>query len=69
MELLTLRVDNYDFDFALPRTEKKIGNTHQDFEVITNANLSFERSSYRRDFTINAIGYDFLKRVFRSFNG
>ena len=26
--VLTLRVDKYDFDFALPRTEKKIGNTH-----------------------------------------
>ncbi|WP_368028692.1 CCA tRNA nucleotidyltransferase [Arcobacter sp. s6] len=62
--VLTLRVDSYDFDFALPRTEKKIGNTHQDFEVITNANLSFEQAAIRRDFTINAIGYDFSKKEF-----
>ena len=62
--VLTLKVNEYDFDFALPRTETKIGNTHQDFEVITNANLSFKEAAIRRDFTINAIGYDFLKKEF-----
>ena len=62
--VLTLRVNEYDFDFALPRTETKIGNTHQDFEVITNANLSFKEAAIRRDFTINAIGYDFFKQEF-----
>ena len=68
--ILTLKVDSYDFDFALPRTEKKTGNTHQDFEVTTNANLSFEQAAIRRDFTINAIGYDFSKKEFLDpFNG
>ena len=62
--VLTLRVDEYDFDFALPRIEKKIGNTHQDFEIITNANLSFKEAAIRRDFTINAIGYDFCTKDF-----
>ena len=62
--VLTLRVNEYDFDFALPRIEKKTGNTHQDFEVITNANLSFKEAAIRRDFTINAIGYDFFKQEF-----
>mgnify|MGYP000520530033 FL=1 len=62
--VLTLRVNEYDFDFALPRTETKIGNTHQDFEVITNSNLSFKEAAIRRDFTINAIGYDFFKQEF-----
>lgn len=59
--VLILSVDGYDFDFALARTEKKVGNSHQDFEVITNANLSFEEASIRRDFTINAIGYDYFE--------
>ena len=59
--VLTLRVNEYDFDFALPRTETKIGLSHQDFEVITNASLSFKEAAIRRDFTINAIGYDFFK--------
>ena len=68
--VLTLRVDNYDFDFALPRREKKVGNSHQDFEIITNANLSFKEAAIRRDFTINAIGYDFSKKEFLDpFNG
>ncbi|MFA9239051.1 MAG: CCA tRNA nucleotidyltransferase [Candidatus Paceibacteria bacterium] len=68
--VLTLRVDEYDFDFALPRIEKKIGNTHQDFEVIINTNLSFKEAAIRRDFTINAIGYDFSKKEFLDpFNG
>ena len=62
--VLTLRVNEYDFDFALPRIEKKIGNTHQDFEIITNANLSFKEAAIRRDFTINAIGYDFCTKEF-----
>ena len=62
--VLTLRVDEYDFDFALPRIEKKIGNTHQNFEIITNANLSFKEAAIRRDFTINAIGYDFCTKEF-----
>ena len=62
--VLTLRVNKYDFDFALPRTETKIGLSHQDFEVITNASLSFKEAAIRRDFTINAIGYDFFKEEF-----
>lgn len=62
--VLTLMVDEYDFDFALPRIEKKVGNTHQDFEIITNANLSFKEAAIRRDFTINAIGYDSCTKEF-----
>lgn len=68
--VLSLRVDTYDFDFALPRTEKKVGKTHQEFEVITNAKLSYEQAAIRRDFTINSIGYDYFKQEFLDpFNG
>ena len=68
--VLTLKVDGFDFDFAMPRIEKKIGNTHQDFEIITNANLSFKEAAIRRDFTINAIGYNFFTKEFLDpFNG
>ncbi|MCT7634164.1 CCA tRNA nucleotidyltransferase [Aliarcobacter butzleri] len=59
--VLTLKIDEYDFDFSLPRIEKKVGNSHTDFEVSTNANLSFKEAAIRRDFTINAIGYDYFK--------
>ncbi len=68
--VLTLKVEGYDFDFALPRIEKKVGNSHTDFEVITNSNLSFKEAAIRRDFTINAIGYDYFKDEFIDpFNG
>ena len=68
--VLTLKVNEYDFDFALARTEKKTGLSHQDFEITTNANLSFKQAAIRRDFTINSIGYDFLKEEFLDpFNG
>lgn len=62
--VLTLKVDGYDFDFALPRTELKIGSSHQDFLITTNAKLSFKQAAIRRDFTINAIGYDYFKKEF-----
>lgn len=68
--VLTLKVDGYDFDFALPRTEEKIGSNHQDFQITTNSKLSFKEAAIRRDFTINAIGYDYFKKEFLDpFNG
>jgi len=59
--VLTLKIHSYNFDFSLPRLEKKTGNYHQSFEVKTNANLSFKKAAKRRDFTINAIGYDYFE--------
>ncbi len=62
--VLTLKVQEYDFDFALARVEKKVGSGHTGFEVITNKNLEFKEASLRRDFTINSIGYDFFTKEF-----
>lgn len=62
--VLKLRVGDFEFDFSLPRVEEKIGNFHKDFEVNTDINLTFKEASIRRDFTINAIGYDFFKNEF-----
>lgn len=68
--VLTLRVEEYDFDFALPRIEKKIGNSHTDFEIISDANLTFKQAARRRDFTINSIGFDYKNKKFLDpFNG
>jgi tRNA nucleotidyltransferase (CCA-adding enzyme) len=68
--VLTLKVDGYDFDFALARTEKKTGLGHGDFEVTTNSKLTYKEAALRRDFTINSIGYDFAKKEFLDpFNG
>lgn len=53
-----------DFDLSLPRQEKSIGNKHTDFEVIPDGTLEYKEAFKRRDFTINAIGYDFLNNSF-----
>ncbi len=62
--VLTLRIEEFDFDFALARTEKKVESGHTGFKVTTKANLSYEEASLRRDFTINSIGYDFFQKQF-----
>ena len=68
--VLILNVDEYSFDFALPRTEKKTGNNHTDFEVVSDGTLSFKEAAIRRDFTINSIGYDYFEDTYLDpFNG
>ena len=48
------------FDIALPRTEQSHYGTghYRDFIIKTNHQLSIQDDLSRRDFTINAIGYD-----------
>ena len=45
-------------DVSLPRRESKVGRGHRGFEVSGDPELSFEEASRRRDFTINAVGWD-----------
>jgi len=45
-------------DVSLPRRESKIGRGHRGFEVSGDPSLSIEEAGRRRDFTINAIGWD-----------
>jgi tRNA nucleotidyltransferase (CCA-adding enzyme) len=45
-------------DVALPRRESKTGRGHTGFTVIGDPDMSFEEAVHRRDFTINAIGWD-----------
>lgn len=49
---------NLEIDFSLPRTDSKISLGHKGFSVTTDKNLDFKSAASRRDFTINAIGYD-----------
>jgi tRNA nucleotidyltransferase (CCA-adding enzyme) len=68
--VLKLSVDNDEYDFALPRVEKKIAKGHKGFEVISNSYLSFKEAAKRRDFTINALGYDFInEEILDPFDG
>ena len=47
-----------DIDVALPRRESKTGRGHKGFTVAGDHTMSFEDAARRRDFTINAIGWD-----------
>ena len=56
--VLKLTMDDLHLDFSLPRTETKTAPGHQGFSVRTFSDFDFKTAAARRDFTINAIGYD-----------
>ena len=47
-----------DIDVALPRRESKTGRGHKGFTVSGDPTMSFAEAARRRDFTVNAIGWD-----------
>ena len=53
-----------EYDFSFPRTEKKVAKGHDGFEITCNGMMSFDKASLRRDFTINAMGYDIEEQRF-----
>lgn len=62
--------DGNDFDLSLPRKEKSIGDKHTDFEIISDGTMSYNEAFKRRDFTINAIGYDLIEnKLIDIYNG
>ncbi len=56
--VLKIQLDEYEFDISLPRTEIKTSKGHKGFNIQTNGYLDFITAAKRRDFTMNAIGYD-----------
>ncbi len=65
-----LSLKNWEIDFSLPRRDSKVKDGHKGFEVQTDVNLDFKTATSRRDFTINAIGYDVKsKKILDPFNG
>ena len=53
-----------EYDFSFPRTEAKVSEGHKGFEVQTDGKMDFKMAAKRRDFTINAMGYDIEEKVF-----
>jgi tRNA nucleotidyltransferase (CCA-adding enzyme) len=51
-------LNGQDFDVALPRRDNKTGDGHRGFVVETDENLDHATAFARRDFTINAMGWD-----------
>lgn len=58
-----------EIDIAIPRTEKKIGEGYQGFEVVSDHTLPIEADLYRRDFTINSMAMDVEGNLIDPFNG
>jgi tRNA nucleotidyltransferase (CCA-adding enzyme) len=57
------------YDISTPRTEKKTGDGHKGFEVVSNKNISLETDLFRRDITINSIAMDFDGNFIDPFGG
>ena len=51
-------------DVSLPRTESKAGRGHRGFVVTGNPGLPLEEAARRRDFTVNAIAWDPLRKEY-----
>jgi len=47
-----------EVDVALPRRESKTGRGHKGFSIEGDPSMAFDEAARRRDFTINAIGWD-----------
>lgn len=59
-----------NIDLSLPRTEILLGKKYNDFQVKLNPYLTFSKAASRRDFSLNAIGWNFLtQEVFDPFAG
>ena len=68
--VIKLCIDDLDLDFSLPRIDSKIGKGHRGFKTTANSHLDFKTATSRRDFTINAIGYDVIEqKLLDPFNG
>jgi tRNA nucleotidyltransferase (CCA-adding enzyme) len=53
-----------EYDFSFPRVEVKRSQGHKGFDVKVDGGLSFKEASKRRDFRMNAMGYDIESKQF-----
>ncbi len=65
-----LKVKGSPIDLATPRREWKTGRRHTDFGFEADPEMDFRSAASRRDFTVNAIGWDPLEGTLEDpFNG
>lgn len=60
---------NSMWDFSIPRRESKTGPHHRDFHTTFDESITPRDAASRRDFTINAIGYDPVRDEILDFFG
>ena len=53
-----------EYDFSFPRREQKVSIGHRGFDIVCDGFMSFKEASLRRDFTVNALGYDVEEESF-----
>ncbi|MCK9371968.1 MAG: HD domain-containing protein [Sulfuricurvum sp.] len=61
--VLKLSYQGFSIDFSPPRTESKQASGHKGFEIAFMRGTDFTAAARRRDFTINAIGYNPLDKT------
>lgn len=62
--VLKFSYDGDAYDFSIPRSEKKIAEGHRGFDVTLDGSMHFKSAAKRRDFTVNAMGYDISQGQF-----
>ncbi len=62
--VLKFSYEGEEYDFSFPRTESKVGVGHRGFDVEVDGRLSYKKAAMRRDFTINALGYEIETQQF-----
>ncbi|MBT6725164.1 MAG: HD domain-containing protein [Deltaproteobacteria bacterium] len=61
--VLKLITQNAEYDVSLPRRESKTGKGHKGFLINADPQMTFEKASARRDFTVNSIGFDPIQQL------
>lgn len=51
-------VNGEEFDVSIPRREVKTGDKHRDFRILVDGSLDEVTAFSRRDYTVNAMGFD-----------
>lgn len=62
--VLKFTYEDEEYDFSFPRLESKTGEGHRGFDVEIDGSMTFEMAAKRRDFTVNAMGYDVERKRF-----
>jgi len=62
--VLKFQYEGEEYDFSFPRMESKVGVGHRGFDVEVDGSLDFKTAAKRRDFTVNALGYDIEEKAF-----
>jgi len=62
--VLKFKYGGDEYDFSFPRREQKVSDGHRGFAVAVDGDMDFKEAALRRDFTINAMGYDISKSLF-----